>query len=60
MKSLEAWLTPKIIGLFDSKKDYACRVTLDNKGLEARMRGNFDKLHSTAVKNMKDSCYVDP
>ncbi|MFN5061217.1 MAG: sulfatase [Pseudomonadota bacterium] len=48
--SLEAWVAPRILGLFESRKEYACMTPLSNKGVEARLRGTFDQIHVTALK----------
>lgn len=52
MKSLEAWVSPHVIGVFDSQKDYACMTPLSNKGIEAKLKGTFDELQSAAVKTL--------
>lgn len=49
MKSLESWVTPKVVGLFQSRQEYACMHPVQNKGVEARLRGTFDELHTRAV-----------
>lgn len=49
-KSLEAWVTPNILGLFNAKTEYACSKPVQNRGLEARLKGTFDELHTTALK----------
>ena len=50
MKSLEAWVAPRILGLFDARNEYACMKPVQNRGLEAKLRGTFDELHTTALK----------
>jgi arylsulfatase A-like enzyme len=50
MKSLEAWVSPKVVGVFDARNDYACKVPLQNRGLEARLSGTFGSIHSQALK----------
>jgi hypothetical protein len=49
-KSLEAWVAPNILGLFNAKTEYACSKPVQNRGLEARLKGTFDELHTTALK----------
>jgi len=49
-KSLEAWVTPEILGLFAAKNEYACSKPVQNRALEARLRGTFDELHTSALK----------
>jgi hypothetical protein len=49
-RSLEAWVAPKVVGVYDTRKDYACMSPLDNKGLEARLTGSFGTLHNQALK----------
>jgi arylsulfatase A-like enzyme len=50
MRSLEAWVAPRTLGLFDSRNEYACMQPVQNRGIEARLRGTFDELHTTALK----------
>ncbi|MFO0417121.1 MAG: sulfatase [Pseudomonadota bacterium] len=50
MKSIEAWVSPKVIGVFDARNDYACKAPLQNKGLEARLSGAFGSIHNEALK----------
>jgi len=50
MKSLEAWVAPQTVGLFDARNEYACMKPVQNRGLEAKLRGTFDGLHTTALK----------
>jgi hypothetical protein len=52
MKSLEAWVSPHIVGVFDAHRDYACKAPLPNKGLEAKLKGTFDELQSAAIKTL--------
>lgn len=49
-RSLEAWVAPRVIGLFDSRNEYACMKPVQNRGIEAKLRGTFDELHTTALK----------
>jgi hypothetical protein len=49
-KSLEAWVAPRVYGVFDSRNDYACMKPVQNRGLEARLRGTFGELHTKALK----------
>ncbi len=48
-RSLEAWVAPRVVGLFQSRQEYACMKPVNNKGLEARLRGMFDEVHTTAL-----------
>ena len=50
MKSLEAWVAPRVLGLFDARNEYACMKPVQNRGIEAKLRGTFDELHTTALK----------
>lgn len=50
MKSLEAWAEPQITGIFDTRKDYACSKSLENKAIHARLKGTFDEIFSGTVK----------
>lgn len=52
MKSLEAWVTPRVLGLFNARNEYACMTPINNRGLEAKLRGTFDELHTTALKTL--------
>ncbi len=49
-KSLEAWVAPRVVGLFDTLNDYACMKPVQNRGVEARLRGTFGEIHTTALK----------
>ncbi len=51
-KSLAAWTTPNVLGLFDTKNDYACIAKITNPALEARLKGTFDEIHVNALKSM--------
>ncbi len=52
MKSLEAWASPETVGIFDTRKDYACSTSLNNKAIHARLKGTFDEVLSEAVKTL--------
>jgi arylsulfatase A-like enzyme len=49
-KSIQAWVTPNIIGLFAAKTEYACSKSVQNRALEARLKGSFDHVHTSALK----------
>lgn len=49
-KSLEAWVAPRIFGLFNARQEYACSQPVQNKGLEAKLRGSFSEIHNSALK----------
>lgn len=49
-RSLEAWVAPRMVGLFDTRNDYACMKPVQNRGVEARLRGTFGEIHTTALK----------
>lgn len=51
-RSLEAWVAPRNIGVFDTRNDYACRVPIQNRGLEARLKGSFDEIHTGALRSI--------
>lgn len=51
-KSLQAWVTPRVIGVFDSQREYACMKPVQNKALEARLKGTFDELHTSALRTL--------
>lgn len=51
-KSLEAWVSPNVVGLFDTRSDYACTAKITNPALEARLKGTFDEVHVNALKSM--------
>jgi arylsulfatase A-like enzyme len=49
-KSLENWVAPRVVGLFSAKQEYACTQPVQNKGLEAKLRGAFSEVHTSALK----------
>ncbi len=49
-RSLEAWVAPRVLGLFQSRQEYSCMTPVNNRGIEARLRGTFDDVHTTALK----------
>ena len=49
-RSLENWVAPGVVGLFNSKQEYACTQPVQNKGLEAKLRGAFSEIHTSALK----------
>jgi len=51
-RSLENWVAPRVLGLFQSRQEYSCITPVNNKGLEARLKGAFDQMHTTALKAM--------
>ena len=51
-KSLENWVAPRILGLFSAKQEYACMQPVQNKGLEAKLRGAFSEIHTSALKTL--------
>jgi arylsulfatase A-like enzyme len=51
-RSLEAWVAPRVLGMFDSRNEYACTKPVQNRGIEAKLRGTFDELHTTALRNL--------
>jgi arylsulfatase A-like enzyme len=51
-RSLEAWVAPRNIGVFDARNEYACRMPLQNRGLEAKLKGSFDEIHSNALRSI--------
>jgi len=50
-KSLEAWHSPEIVGLFDTHSDYACLSKVTNPALETRLKGKFDEIYTNALNN---------
>jgi len=49
--SLERWKTPNIIGIFDSRVDYACKAKTSNQGLENALKSSFDQTFASAQTN---------
>jgi arylsulfatase A-like enzyme len=50
LKSLEAWVAPRVFGLFNARQEYACTKPVQNKGIEAKLRGAFSEIHNSALK----------
>jgi arylsulfatase A-like enzyme len=49
---LNSWNSSKLVGVFDSKNEYACKMPITDLALQARLKGTFDETLADAVKSV--------